>query len=83
MRLPRKQPKVAEHSGIDPEKLGAIRARAREMAAQAPPLTTEQIVTLRMIFANPAKKLVDPAPALSREQVDSIRGVITGGGQRE
>ncbi len=29
------------------------------------------------------RELVDRAPALSREQLDSIRAVITGGGQRE
>jgi hypothetical protein len=36
---------------IDPDILAAIDARAKELAAQAPPFTTEQAVLLHSLFA--------------------------------
>lgn len=45
---------MPEHSGRDQEKLASIRRRAKELADQAPPLTSQQVLLLRSIFANRA-----------------------------
>jgi hypothetical protein len=45
---------MSEREGPDTEKLAAIRRRAKELADQAPPLTAQQILLLRSIFANQA-----------------------------
>jgi len=39
---------------FDPKTEAAIERRAAELVAQAPPLTPQQVVRLREIFANPA-----------------------------
>jgi|KBSSwiStaDraftv2_1062776.scaffolds.fasta_scaffold3437353_1 hypothetical protein len=45
---------MREHSEPDQEKLASIRRRAKELADQAPPLTAQQVLLLRAIFANRA-----------------------------
>ncbi len=39
---------------IDDTTMAAIRRRAQELADQAPPLTAQQVLVLRAIFANRA-----------------------------